>query len=80
MSGCSRDVTGIRAMHRTLITLTSVSLLITSANAQRLVTSEEMVQPCTQALLGGSDDSLDYMPMGFCVGVILGIASTVPHL
>ena len=67
-------------MHRTLIILTFVSLLTASANAQRLVTGEEMVQPCTQALLGDSADSLDFMPMAFCIGVISGIAWTAPHL
>jgi hypothetical protein len=67
-------------MHRTLITLTFVSLLTASANAQRLVTGEEMVQPCTQALLGDSADSLDFMPMAFCIGVISGIVWAAPRL
>jgi hypothetical protein len=67
-------------MHRTLIILTFVSLLTAGANAQRLITGEEMVQPCTQALLGDSADSLDFMPMAFCIGVISGIAWTTPHL
>jgi hypothetical protein len=67
-------------MHRTLITLTFVSLLTTGANAQRLVTGEEMMQPCTQALLGDSTDPLDFMPMAFCIGVISGISWTSAHL
>jgi Rap1a immunity proteins len=67
-------------MCRPLITLTFASLLVTSANAQPGVTGEQMLQPCTHALLGSGDNSLDWMPMGFCIGVISGIARTAPHL
>jgi hypothetical protein len=68
------------AVYRTLLTLTLVSLLTIGANAQRQITGEEMAQPCAQALLGDSADSLDFMPMAFCIGVISGISSTAPHL
>ena len=67
-------------MHRVLAILASIFLLSSGAQAQRLVSGEEMVLPCTRALLGGGDEDLDYTQMAFCVGAISAIAWTSPHL
>lgn len=67
-------------MRRTLVALTVSSLLATSASPQPVVTGHDMVLPCTQALTGEGDNSLEWMPMGFCIGVIAGFARAAPRL
>jgi hypothetical protein len=64
------------ALCRIPAALALIFFLTTSANAQRVVTGKEMVQPCTHALLPGGEDTSEWMQMGFCVGVILAIAQT----
>jgi hypothetical protein len=68
-------------MHRVLAILGSIFLLSSGAQAQRLVSGEEMVLPCTRVLLGGGDESLNHtQQMAFCVGAVSAIAWTAPHL
>lgn len=67
-------------MRRSLAMLAIVIYLISDAHAQRLVSGEEMVLPCTRSLLGGGDNPLHQTQMAFCVGAIVGIVSTAPHL
>jgi hypothetical protein len=50
--------------------------LIPQAHAQHVISGRDMLLPCTRSLTGGDES----MPMAFCVGAIVGIASTAAHL
>lgn len=66
-------------MRRILAMLTLllfVGPLIAEARAQRMVSGHEMLLPCTRALTGGDES----MQMAFCVGAVVGVASTAAHL
>jgi hypothetical protein len=73
-------VTGIGARYRVLGLLALISIQISNAHAQRLISGEEMVLPCKGALSTEDAGTLEYSKIAFCVGAITAIAWTAPHL
>ena len=67
-------------MYRVVAVLAVLVSQISSVEAQRLISGEEMVLPCKRALLRDDAEVLQYTQMAFCVGAVTGIASTAPHL
>lgn len=67
-------------MYRVLALVVLLGFQVANAQAQRLISGEEMVLPCKRALSNEDAEVLQYTQMAFCVGAVTGIASTAPHL